>query len=425
MRKLSDMITPSRRIVLLSGVLAIVLSFRSPSHAGDDGYAPPEKEAALAAVRANMAEAAKSQAEISVWMFVGGARQKVHLTSADESTLALKMENGKEVIQPWSKLGGEDFAALAKAAALGNGRWLLAVADYDLAAGDLAHADELMKLASRADPALREEVAKRSAFLDRQKATSGKGARGIPVKVVELVRQPANKIVPPVYAAVAAPNTQVVIPSSRVAGGVGIENNAKSNPKGGYFSVFDKVGEFKYPDTHANQLGKTAMVNDHCYWDSSPGGLDATHSGGLDPAGGNSLWWPVPTEWAAYELNVAATDTYTVMARFSSSWGPSKPVVIHITIDGVSSGPITLKPDDPQIWTDRYYLVGDWWGHTMTNCTSPVGWKLPAGLHLLKVFIDSFPEKSADHGNVWIHYFKVVKAGTPVGIVPPRAPGAK
>jgi len=154
-----------------------------------------------------------------------------------------------------------------------------------------------------------------------------------------------------------------------VIGGAGIENNAKTNPKGGYFSVYDRISEFKYPDTHANQLGKTAMVNDHCFWDSSPGGLDTSHSGGLDPAGGPALWWPVPTEWAAYELNVAATDTYVVMTRFSSSWDPSRPVTIHITLDGASSGPITFKPDDPQIWTDKVYLVVGWWGHTMTNCT--------------------------------------------------------
>jgi hypothetical protein len=214
------------------------------------------------------------------------------------------------------------------------------------------------------------------------------------------------------YGAEVGPTTQLVIPISHVIGGTEVANNAKKNPTGGYYSVFDSIGEFHYPATHGNQLGNTAMVNDHTYWDSTDG-LKATHAPPPDPGGGNALWWPIPGEWASYGFNVTATDTYTVMTRFSSSWGPDKPVVIHMTIDRVSGGPLTLKPDEAKIWSDKYYQAGYWWGHTMTNCTSPVGWTLAKGHHMLKVHIDSFPEKPKDHGNIWIHYFKILKGGTP------------
>jgi hypothetical protein len=206
----------------------------------------------------------------------------------------------------------------------------------------------------------------------------------------------------------------LVIPIGSVIGGTGVANNAKSNPNGGYFSVFGSIDEFKYPNTHGNQLGKTAMVNDHTYWDSSPGGLDSTHAPHPDAGGGKALWWPVPTEWATYEVNVSVQDTYTVLTRFSSSWGPGKPVVIHMEMDGVSSGPLALKPDDPELWKDKKYQVGGWWGHTMVSCTSPTGWSLKPGRHVLKICIDSFPDKPQDHGNLWIHYFKVMKGGIPV-----------
>jgi hypothetical protein len=206
------------------------------------------------------------------------------------------------------------------------------------------------------------------------------------------------------------PSTALILPATRVIGGTGVANNAKNNPNGGYFSTIDSIEEFKYPNTHGNQLGKTAMVNDHIYWDSSPGGLDATHVPHPD------LWWPVPSEWAAYEVNIAEAGTYTVQTRFSSSWGPGKPVVIHMTMDDAGSGPITLKPDDPKLWSDKQYLVGGWWGHTMVSCTTPAGWKLAAGRHVLKVFIDSFPDRPKDHGCVWIHYFKVMQSGAAVPI---------
>ena len=418
--------------LLLAGLL--LLAIARSGQAGEQGapysaYVPPDKDAALTAIKTHALAAQKSGAKCSAWLTVFGAKQKYQIESVDDKNVSIKVGDGNVLIQPWAKLSAEDIGSLAKSMSLENGRWLLAVADYHLANDDAAHAEELLTLAVNADANLGSEMSKRMAFLQKLKAKTtvetlpisqpGLAVKTAPagqIKAVELVRLPADKVPPPQYADTAGPATQLVIPIGKVLGGTGEENNAKSNPKGGYFSVFNSISEFKYPNTHGNQFGKTAMVNDHCYWDSSPGGLDNTHSPGLDKGAGKALWWPVPTEWAAYVFNVNGADTYTVMTRFSSSWGPGKHVVIHMLIDEVNSGPIELKPDDSKIWSDKRHLVGGWWGHTMTSCSSPVGWTLAPGPHILKVHIDSFPDKPTDHGNLWIHYFKVVKSGTPIGV---------
>ncbi len=98
------------------------------------------------------------------------------------------------------------------------------------------------------------------------------------------------------------------------------------------------------------------------------------------------------------------------MTRFSSGWGPDGPVVIHMRIDDVDGAPTTLKPDDPKLWTDKFYQVAGWWGHSLVNCTGATGWALTPGRHVLKIFIDTFARGTGDlHGNLWIHYFKLIK----------------
>ena len=222
------------------------------------------------------------------------------------------------------------------------------------------------------------------------------------------------------------PGMPLVIPISDVIGGTDAKNNAKNNPGGGYFSVYDAIKEYQYPNTHGNQLGNTAMVNDHVYWDSSPGGLDYTHVPQPDPGGGNALWWPIPGEWAAYQFTVTTPGTFTVMTRFSASWGPGQSAQISLTIDGVTSGPVPLAPDDAKLWSDTKYQVGGWWGHTMVSGTCPVGWALGAGTHVLKVQVEKFPDKPMDNGNIWIHYFKVLTAANaakvPTVVLKPAAP---
>ena len=107
-----------------------------------------------------------------------------------------------------------------------------------------------------------------------------------------------------------SPAAALIIPIKNVIGGTGIANNAKSNPGGGYLSHFDNINQFMYPATHGNQLGETALVNDHVYWDTE--GLQYTHSSPPDQGAGEALYWPEPGEWASYAFNVTAADTYTV-----------------------------------------------------------------------------------------------------------------
>ncbi len=221
------------------------------------------------------------------------------------------------------------------------------------------------------------------------------------------------------------PTTPLVLPIAEVIGGTDAGNNFKNNPNGGYLSTLNNISEFTYPASHGNQFGNTAMVNDHTYWDSSPGGLDYTHAPHPDAGGGAALWWPTLTEWLSYDINVTADGSYTVLYRFSSAWGPSGDVNIHMTIDGVSSGSVTIKPDDASIWADPgQYQVAGWWGHTMVSGTVPSGWALTAGHHVLKIFIDSWPgsapgPSTPDHGTIWFHYFKVMAGGN--AVTPPDA----
>ena len=246
------------------------------------------------------------------------------------------------------------------------------------------------------------------------------------VQPVALVKCPATQLPPPVYADKAGPGVQVVIPFTAVIGGTDATNNAKSNPAGGYFSQLDHIKQFGYPfpQYHGNQLGNTALANDNVWWDSHPGGLDQTHVPPPDPGAGKANWWPVPGEWVSYELNVATAGTYTIMTRFSSVWGAGEPVMVHMTVDGSSSGPFALRADDAKLLTNVKYRALGWWGHTLVNCTSPVGWKLAPGRHVFKFYLDSRPAlSSATHRppgryDAWIHYFKVAPAGMPVGMVP-------
>ncbi len=208
------------------------------------------------------------------------------------------------------------------------------------------------------------------------------------------------------------PDSPRVIPIGEVIGGTDISNNAKNHPGGGYLSNLDDLGQFEYPATHGNQWGNTALVNDHVYWDTD--GLQYTHAPAPDPGGGSALLWPQPGEWVSYAVDVKTPGDYDVLTRFSSGWGPDKAVVVHFTIDDVSSGPVTLKPDESKLWSDKYYQVGGWWGHTMTSCTTPKAWTLTAGCHVVKLFIDTFPPldsgKPVGHGDVWVHYLKLAKA---------------
>ena len=232
-----------------------------------------------------------------------------------------------------------------------------------------------------------------------------------------------------------SPTAPAIIPFSSVIGGSDAANNAKNNANGGYFSEFDNVSQFNYPAGHGNQLGNTALVNDGTgYFDAvtwqggQPAGLSRTGVPAPDPGCGDAAWWPSPGDWVSYQLNVTTAGTYTVLTRFSTAWGPTGTVTYHMTIDGVTSGPATMQPDDMAYWTPGAggfeRPIDGWWGHNYVPGTIQAGWSLSVGPHVLKVFIDSWPgtapgPSSSAPGDIWLHYFKVFAGGTPVsGPVP-------
>jgi len=181
----------------------------------------------------------------------------------------------------------------------------------------------------------------------------------------------------------------------------------------------DNVNQFKYPDQHGNNLGNTAIVNDGTnYWDhwiwlgtGKPGGLSISGVSEPDDGAGNECWWPAPGEWASYAFNVNDAGNYEILYRFASEWGPTSPVTFHMTVDDVSSGVSPMKPDNMDYWTPQsspyQRPVAGYWGHDYVPGTAPKVWALKTGAHVLKVFIDAFPNGSKDHGGIWVHYFKI------------------
>jgi hypothetical protein len=242
---------------------------------------------------------------------------------------------------------------------------------------------------------------------------------------VSAASEPAAATTPAKSEAHVGLTTPLVIPIPTVIGGTGVSNNANpNNPKGGYWSHIAgrAIGPADYgnsPD-HGDFIGNTSLMNDSTkYWDNliwpgtgKPGGLAATGVTPPDPGCGDICWLPQPGEWVSYAFNVDDAGTYTVLYRFSSGTGPDGAVMFHMTMDGISSGPVKMQPDNRSYWTDKSHCVGGWWGHTYVPATMPVGWALTPGPHVLKVFIDNWPKTG---GSIWLHYFKVLH---PAGKIP-------
>jgi CSLREA domain-containing protein len=97
----------------------------------------------------------------------------------------------------------------------------------------------------------------------------------------------------------------------------------------------------------------------------------------------NYVGWIAKNEWLAYDINVAATASYTFTARMSSSKAPGR---FHIEVDGVDVSGSVLVPATNGRWTE--VMVG------------PIN--LTAGDHTLKLVADS-------HGMSW-DYVKAVSS---------------
>jgi hypothetical protein len=155
-------------------------------------YAPPERAAALEAVKALVAEAAKSERKVALWLDWFGAREKAELAKADAKCISVKI-HGNVFDQPWEKLSPEQIAAAAKDCVRGDAPRAVTVADYCLALGLARRADELLNLAAQCQPAPGAELAERWGYLEKlAKAASppppgneanGSGGAGPAVKV--------------------------------------------------------------------------------------------------------------------------------------------------------------------------------------------------------------------------------------------------
>ena len=223
--------------------------------------------------------------------------------------------------------------------------------------------------------------------------------------------------------------TPLVIPYPDVIGGPGVANNANpDHAEGGYWSHITgrAIGPADYGSSsasHGDHIGNTSLMNDSTdYWDNliwegtgKPGGLARTGVEPADPGAGRVCGFPQPGEWVSYAFAVDDAGVYTVLYRFSSGSGPDGAVMFHMAIDGVSSGPTRMQPDNPAYWSDPSHCVDGWWGHTYVPGTMPVGWKLKPGPHVLKVFFDSWPEKPGSA--IWLHYFKIFAKSVPAAQV--------
>ncbi len=225
------------------------------------------------------------------------------------------------------------------------------------------------------------------------------------------------------------PTNALVIPVAEVMGTTDINNNARTNPNGGgYFSllndIHDLYGNCLWCGPHGNNVPTpTAFPNDWGYWDKDSG-LAFTKEPAPDLGGGDVHWWPMPTEWVLYEFNVSTAGSFKVLYRFTSGVGPDGPLTIHTEIDGASSGPIELKPDDPENWTSPHFY-GNSWVHSFVSGTGSFIWELPSGQHKMKVVVDKFPQPGNVRGTFWFRYFKVMQVGTgSAGIIQPR-PGSQ
>lgn len=119
-----------------------------------------------------------------------------------------------------------------------------------------------------------------------------------------------------------------------------------------------------------------------------------------DVGGGYNVGWIRTGEWLRYTVDIAAEDLYTITFRVATQFDNRQ---LHVELDGVNiSGAVVLpNTGGTQNWTDVAITV-----------------PLPAGVHQMKIFMDS--------DNFNLNYFTVVPADDgsppPVDLTPPSAP---
>ncbi|MCY3018528.1 MAG: hypothetical protein NTW87_05795 [Planctomycetota bacterium] len=180
----------------------------------------PDKTAALAAVKALVADAAKSGKTIEVWVKVFREPEKVQLAGADEKALSVKLQ-GNVVKQDWEKLSADEIAGIAKHCVQNDARRALTLADYCLAWGLLGKADEALSLTAQLDASLSRAIAERMALIQAQRSAGApKPAVAAPSADGAITSAP-GKETPAADATPPGPigNTVTPIPPSQAAAG--------------------------------------------------------------------------------------------------------------------------------------------------------------------------------------------------------------
>ena len=112
---------------------------------------------------------------------------------------------------------------------------------------------------------------------------------------------------------------------------------------------------------------------------------------GTDPGGPFEVGHVQPGEWLNYTVNVTAAGSYVIGTRVASQTGGT----FHYNLDGAApTGPVTLPN------------TGGWqtWQTVSSNTVT-----LPAGTHVLQLFVDTAAVAGQDVGN--FHYFTLTNTG--------------
>ncbi|HYG74685.1 MAG TPA: DUF1549 domain-containing protein [Planctomycetota bacterium] len=126
-------------------------------------FAPPDKAAALEAMKKMVAEAAKAK-KTEVWVTLFGSLQKVELVGADAKMLTVKVQ-GNPFPQNWEKVAVNEIAGIGKNCVHGDAKRALIVADFCMANELREKADEALDLAAQASQTLGAALTDRIKFV--------------------------------------------------------------------------------------------------------------------------------------------------------------------------------------------------------------------------------------------------------------------
>ncbi|HLX62822.1 MAG TPA: DUF1549 domain-containing protein, partial [Planctomycetota bacterium] len=143
------------RGIRFAGVFGLALSIAA-SHVFAADYAVPDKAKALDAVKALVADAAKSGKKVYVWVTLG-TYVKAQLSQADALAITVISE-GNDFPIKWDKIPQEQIPTIIKNCWQDDSKRALVGMDYCMATGQLDKAEEFMTLAAGDSKALGDDL---------------------------------------------------------------------------------------------------------------------------------------------------------------------------------------------------------------------------------------------------------------------------